>query len=44
LASAWDAKNLEDMKIEFVIWIYCNPLESHKTAKAFLGKVWRKKG
>jgi hypothetical protein len=22
------------------IWIYCNPLKSHKTAKTFLGKAW----
>jgi hypothetical protein len=22
------------------IWIYCNPLKSHKTAKTFFGKAW----
>src|SRR5271155_363441 len=25
-----------------LVWIYCNPLKSHKTAKAFFGNVWRK--
>jgi hypothetical protein len=24
------------------IWIYCNPLKSHKTAKTFFGKAWQK--
>src|SRR5580698_3863210 len=24
------------------IWIYCKPLKSHKTAKAFFGNVWRR--
>ncbi len=23
-----------------LIWIYCNPLTPHKTAKRFLGKAW----
>src|ERR1700677_1925400 len=25
-----------------VVWNYCNPLKSHKTANAFFGNVWRK--
>src|SRR5277367_5483874 len=25
-----------------LIWIYCNPLKSHKTAKAFFGKAWHR--
>ena len=24
------------------VWKPCNPLKSHKTAKAFFGKAWRK--
>jgi hypothetical protein len=23
-----------------LIWIYCKPLKSHKTAKTFFGKAW----
>src|SRR5271170_8295474 len=26
----------------FSVWDPCNPLKSHKTAKAFFGKAWRK--
>ena len=32
-------RNLEAIKL---IWNPCNPLKSHKTAKAFFGNVWRK--
>src|SRR5271156_626072 len=27
----------------FSVWDPCNPLKSHKTAKAFFGKAWRKR-
>src|ERR1700722_2630266 len=26
-----------------VLHLYCNPLKSHKTAKGFFGKAWRKR-
>jgi hypothetical protein len=32
------AKDLE--KGHFLIWIYCKPLKSRKTAKTFLGEAW----
>jgi|ERR1700677_779902 hypothetical protein len=33
----WRTKNLE---VTLLIWIYCKPLKSHKTAKAFFGNPW----
>jgi hypothetical protein len=32
-----DAKIL---RTELFVWIYCNPLKFHKTAKTFFGKAW----
>jgi hypothetical protein len=34
------SKNLETGP--FGLHLYCNPLKSHKTAKGFFGKAWRK--
>jgi len=36
------AKYLEEDSLGHWVWKPCNPLKSHKTAKAFFGKAWRK--
>jgi hypothetical protein len=27
-------------RVDFPVWIYCNPLKSHKAAKGIFGKTW----
>jgi hypothetical protein len=31
-----------DKRFGVTVWEACNPLKSHKTAKAFFGKAWTK--
>ncbi len=37
-----DWRDEEIWKWIYLIWSPCNPLKSHKTAKAFFGNAWRK--